>query len=169
MTRASVAAFVSVALTGQPMIARANGERAVGPPTVFERFVRAACSPCLRGSYPVAALVVLRARQPDRPDGRSLALRVTRSVLSAPGGGEPYRLGVGLRDGAGVRALAQTIGEMAKRGMNSSAPVAGGPGAESVDVDYRGESLRIGLLRIKADTGAYGQTGDLTTLVQRAS
>jgi len=57
---------------------------------------------------------------------------------------------------------------MAKRGMNSSAPVAGDPGAERVDVDYHGESLRMGVLRIKADTVAYGQTGDLTTLLQGA-
>jgi len=42
MTRASVAVFVSVALTGQPIIARANGEGALGPPMVFERFGRPA-------------------------------------------------------------------------------------------------------------------------------
>jgi len=109
MTRASVAVFVSVALTGQPIIARANGEGALGPPMVFERFGRSACSPCLRESHPVAALAVLRARQPDRPDWRSLALRVTRSVPSAPGG-EPYRLGARLLDGADVRALARNGG-----------------------------------------------------------
>ena len=62
----------------------------------------------------------------------------------------------------------ETVGEMAKRGMNSSAPVAGDPGAERVDVDYHGESLRIGLLRIQADTVAYSQAGDLTTLLRRA-
>ena len=167
MTRASVAVFVSVALTGQPIIARANGEGALGPPTVFQRFVRSACSPCLRQSHPVAALAVLRARQPDRPDWRSLALRVTRSVPSAPGG-EPYRLGARLLDGADVRALARTVGEMAKRGLDSCAPVAGdsGPSASTsiITVSRFGSASSAS----RPTPSPTARRGDLTTLLRRA-
>src|SRR5262245_54377028 len=94
-----------------PSMAGANGDGTpAGPPTVFERFVLSACSPCVRESYPVAtlpitpaaltwlpraaasgarpgeiAIDVLRAYQPGRPDWKSLALRVTLSVTTGPG------------------------------------------------------------------------------------
>ena len=94
MRRPLTAALVVLLLVA-PSVARANGDpAAVGPPTVFERFVLSACSPCIRESYPIAALPiapltipwfpraaagaasrpgevaieVLRARQPGRPD-----------------------------------------------------------------------------------------------------
>jgi hypothetical protein len=156
---------------------------------VFERFVLSACSPCVRESYPVGslqtapltvsgagragaaaaagrpgeiAIEVLRARQPGRPDWTSLALRITLSVTSRPG--ETYRLGTGLLDATDVRALAQAVADMARL---ATAPVAD-PGPESVDVDFHGGSLRIGVLRVRGDALAYVQTGDLPTLMQRA-
>jgi hypothetical protein len=39
---------------------------------------------------------------------------------------------------------------------------------ESTDVDYHGGSLRVGVLRVRGDTVAYVQAGDLPTLMQRA-
>src|SRR5215831_8077603 len=84
-----------VALAAIPSTTLANGDGgASGPPTVFERFVLSACSPCVRETYPIAtlpvaapplpafpragaasgarpgeiAIEVLRARQPGRPD-----------------------------------------------------------------------------------------------------
>jgi hypothetical protein len=154
---------------------------------VFERFVLSACSPCVRESYPIASLAVapltlpgfpravagavarpgaiafevLRARQPGRPDWQSLALRVTLSVTAGPGG-DLFRLGTGLLDGADVRALAQAVGEMVRL------VAAGEPRAESADADFHGGSLRVGVLRIRGDAVGYVQTGDLPTLMQRA-
>jgi hypothetical protein len=139
-------------LAAAPAAARANGDSvAGGPPTVFERFVLSACSPCLRESYPVASLAVapltwpgfpraaagiasrpgeiaievLRAQQVGRPDWKSLALRVTLSVM-ASAGGETYRLGTGLLDAVDVRALVQAAADMAR---SAAAPPAS-PGAE---------------------------------------
>jgi hypothetical protein len=181
--------IVLVALAAAPSTARPNGDgTGAGPPTVFERFILSACSPCVRESYPIAVLPVaplalpgfpramaasgarageitievLRAHQPGRPDWRSLALRVTLSVTAGTGG-DPFRLGTGLLDGADVRALAQAVGEMA--GM--AAP-GGEPRAESVDVDFHGGTLRVGVLRLRGDAVGYVQTGDLPILLQRA-
>ena len=182
-------AVLIIALLGAPSAARANGDPGVGPPTTFERFVLSACSPCVRESYPVTSLAVapvtlprfprgvagatsrpgeiaievLRAQQLGRRDWTSLALRVTLSVMASPGG-EMYRLGIGLLDGADVRALAHAVAEMAQI---ATAPPAN-PRAESTDVDFHGGSLRVGVLRIRGDTVAYVQTGDLPTLMQRA-
>ena len=190
MRRPLTAALV-VALLVAPSVARANGDpAAVGPPTVFERFVLSACSPCIRELYPIAALAiapmtipwfpraaagaasrpgevaieVLRARQPGRPDWRSLALRVTLSVMVASPGGETYRLGTGLLDAADVRPLARAVADMATLAV---APPAN-PSVESTDIDFHGGSLRVGMLRIRGDAVAYVQAGDLTTLMQRA-
>ncbi len=172
-----------------PSVARANGDGSgVGPPTVFERFVLSACSPCVRESFPVSSLTiapltlpgfargatgaaarrgevtveVVRARQPGRPDWQSIAMRVTLSVTPAPGG-ESYRLGTGLLDAADVRTLALAAADMARI---AAAPPAN-PGVDSVDLDFHGGSLRVGLLRIRGDAIGYVQTGDLPTLLQR--
>jgi hypothetical protein len=188
MTRPLTAVLI-LALLGAPSAARANGDPGVGPPTTFERFVLSACSPCVRESYPVTSLAVaplalpgfpqgaaraasrpgeiaievLRAQQLGRRDWTSLALRVTLSVMASPGG-EMYRLGIGLLDGADVRALAQAVGEMARI---ASAPPRE-PRAESIDADYHGGTLRVGVLQIRGDAVGYVQTGDLPILLQRA-
>jgi hypothetical protein len=186
----SLTLVLLLALAAAPSTARPNGDgAAAGPPTVFERFVLSACAPCVRETYPIAilpvaplplpnfpraaatsggrpgeiAIEVLRARQPGRPDWRSLALRVTLSVTTGAGG-DLFRLGTGLLDGADVRALAQAVGEMAK----NAAPPADEPRAETVDVDFHGGTLRIGVLQTRGDAVGYVQTGDLPTLLQRA-
>ena len=179
-----------IALVAAPSTVRPNGDgSASGPPTVFERFVLSACSPCVRETYPIAtlpvaplvlpgfpraaaasgarsgeiAIEVLRAHQPGRHDWRSLALRVTLSVMAGPGG-DLFRLGTGLLDGADVRALAQAVGEMARI---ATAPP-GEPRADTVDADFHGGTLRVGVLRIRGDAVAYVQTGDLPILLRRA-
>jgi len=188
MPRSLTLALV-IALAAAPSMARANGDPAGGPPTVYERFVLSACSPCVRESYPIAslpiapltlpgfprgvaataarpgeiAIEVLRAHQPGRPDWKSLALRVTLLVTTGPGG-DLFRLGTGLLDGADVQALAQAVGEFAR--LAAAAP--GEPRAESVDADFHGGSLRVGVLRLRGEAVGYVQTGDLPTLLQRA-
>jgi hypothetical protein len=150
--------------------------------------VLSACAPCVRETYPIAALAiapgplpglpaaaaraaarpgeiaidVVRAQQLGRRDWASVALRMTLSVL--PGGGEKFRLGTGLLDGSEARALAQAVAEM----VQLAAAPAGDASVESTEVDYHGGSLRVGVLRGRADTVAYVQAGDLPTLVQRA-
>ncbi len=188
--RQRLTVVLGIALVAAPCAAHANGDSvAGGPPTVFERFVLSACSPCIKETYPVATLAitpltiawlpraaaglaarsgevaieVLRAHQPGRPDWKSLALRVTLSVRAGPGD-EMYRLGIGLLDGADVGALALAVAEMATL---AAAPPAN-PKAESVDIDFHGGTLRIGVLRIRGDAVAYVQAGDLATLMQRA-
>jgi hypothetical protein len=178
-----------------PATSRANGDGQAGPPTVFERFVLSACAPCLRESFPVAvlpvtpltlagfpraaaaaasrpgeiAIDVLRAQQPGRPDWRSLALRLTLSVVSGPSG-ETYRLGTGLLDGADARTLAQAVAQMAKSATSpaGAAGTTGDAGVDSVDEDFHGGTVRVGLLRLRSDAVVYVQTGDLPTLMQRA-
>jgi hypothetical protein len=188
--RRRLTAVLSIALMAVPCAAHANGDPvAGGPPTVFERFVLSACSPCIRESYPVASLAiapltipwfprsaagaasrpgeiaieVLRAHQPARPDWKSLALRVTLSVMPSPGD-EMYRLGIGLLDGADVGILARAVADMAT--ITTALPA--NPSVGSLDIDFHGGSLRVGVLRIRGDAVAYIQAGDLPTLIQRA-
>jgi hypothetical protein len=151
--------------------------------------VLSACSPCIRESYPVAALAVapaslpafpaaagraaarpgeiavdvIRAQQLGRADWTSVALRMTLSVTPAAGG-EKFRLGTGLLDGSEARALAKAASDMVRVAAVPSENTT----VESVDVSYHGGSLRVGVLRVRGDTVAYVQAGDLPTLMQRA-
>jgi hypothetical protein len=181
-------AVLIVALLAAPSATRANGESGGGPATAFERFVLSACAPCVKESYPIASLAtaplalpgfpraaaaaasrpgelaieVLHAQPLGRRDWTSLALRMTLSVTAAPGS-EPYRLGTGLLDGSDVRGLALAVADMVQL---ATAPPAN-PSAASTDVDFHGGSLRVGVLRIRGETVAYVQAGDLPTLMQR--
>ena len=185
----SLTLALAVALVMAPSAARANGDPVGGPPTVFERFVLSACVPCIRETHPIASLPiapmtlpgfprtaagaaarpgeiaveVLHAYQPGRPDWRSLALRVTLLVPSGVGG-DLFRLGSGLLDGVDVRPLAQAVADMARL---ASAPP-GDSRAESVDMDFHGGTLRIGVVRMRGDAVGYVQAGDLPILLQRA-
>jgi hypothetical protein len=75
-----------------------------------------------------------------------------------------YRLGIGLLDGADVGTLARAVAEMV---TIATAPPAN-PSVGSLDIDFHGGSLRVGVLRIRGDAVAYVQAGDLVTLMQRA-
>jgi hypothetical protein len=184
---------VTLALTLQlalaPAIAGANGDPSGGPPTVFERFVLSACTPCVRETHTIASLPVTpmtlagfprtaagiaarsgqiaievqHAYQPGRPDWRSLALRV---ILLVPSGasGDLFRLGMGLLDGTDVPALAQAVGDMARLAAQPPADSR----VDSVDMHFHGGSLRIGVVRVGGDAVGYVQTGDLPILLQRA-
>jgi hypothetical protein len=186
----SLTLVIVAALAVVPSIARPNGDGSpAGPPTVFERFVLSACSPCVRETYPISTLPVaavplpafprtptasgsrpgeividvLHAYQLGRSDWRSLALRVTMSVSTASGA-DLFRLGTGLLDGADVPALAQAVGEMSRI---ASTP-RGDLRPDTVDADYHGGTLRIGVLQIRGESIGYIQTGDLPSMLQRA-
>jgi hypothetical protein len=181
---------LAVALAAIPSLLHADGDPvALGPPTVYERFVLSACSPCVRESFPIATLPVtpvalpgfpraatasggrageividvLRAHQPGRPDWKSVALRVTMSVTTGPGG-DLFRLGTGLLDGPDVPALAQAVGEMAR--ITAAAPAE--PRPDTIDADYHGGTVRVGVLQMRGEAIGYVQTGDLPTILQRA-
>lgn len=187
--RSGPALAAAALLLAAPVAVGANGDHgpSVGPPTRFERFALSACSPCVREVHPVATLPlaplklspfprgaasmasrpaeiavdVLRAHQLGRPGWQSLALRVTLSV-AAGSGGEVYRLAVGLLDADEVPALAAAVADMAR--------AAAGPPpstAASVDMDFHGGSLRVGVLRFAGESVGYVQAGDLTILMQR--
>ncbi len=159
------------------------------PPTRFERFVLSRCSPCVTESHPVTSLPIrplklpafprggigsrpgevrveaLRAYQLGRPSRQLLAMRLTLSV-AAPAASETelYRLAVGLLDEEEVPALASAAEEIA----NVAGASVANAGAESIDMSFRGGSVRIGLLRFRGEAVAYVQAGDLQALALRA-
>lgn len=159
-------------------------QRADEPPTAFERFILAGCSPCVKEVHAVAtmpapplrigafgraavgpttrpgeiAVDVVRAYPLGRPSRQQLALRVTL-LVSAGVAGEVYRIATGLLDEAEVGALVDAVGEMAR--VMSTAPAAGG---ENTDIGFHGGSLRVGVVRVRGETIAYVQGGDVERL-----
>jgi hypothetical protein len=190
MPRPITVLFLLMGLAAAPSTARSNGDGITAGPADRVRALRAvrlhpvrpgvvphrlaAGRPDLAAGFPRAAAAsgarpgeiafeVLRAYQPGRPDWKSLALRVTLSVATGPGG-DLFRLGTGLLDGSEVRALAQAVGEMGR--VATAAPAE--PRADSIDADFHGGTLRVGVLQIRGDAVGGVQTGDLPILLQRA-
>jgi len=161
----------------------------VEPPTRFERFLLSGCVPCVTESHSVAMLATgapkisglprsggaqpgrageirieaLRAYQLGRPSRQLLALRVTLSVAVGVGG-EFYRVAVGLVDEEEVPALSSAISDIAQLAAKPPPDA----GAEHTDASVREGSLRIGLLRLRSESVAYAQAGDLSVLSLRA-
>ncbi len=164
----------------------ANGaqgpETAEQLPTRFERFVVAACSPCVKETHPIAKIAtlplkaeafppmaaarmtksgeigidVLRAYRLGVPSRQQLALRLSLSLATgAPG--EMYRIAVGVLDEQEISALLDAIKEMARTTASAPALV----GEETVEVDFHGGSLRVGVLRVRRNAAAYVQAGNL--------
>jgi hypothetical protein len=189
MTRSLVTAVLVIELLAAPRAARANGEppAASALPTHFERFVLSGCSPCVKESFPVKTIVispvklpafprvptgsqtrqseiafeVVRAWELGRAARQSLAVQATLSVGAASGGGF-YRIGLGVLDADDVGALADAVSGMAKA---AAAPEPAG--AEGVEIDFHGGSLRIGVIRIRGDAIAYVQAGQIPVLLFR--
>jgi HAMP domain-containing protein len=186
--RRSGAAFVAAGLaTGLCALAVADPQRTTDDTaTRYERFVLGGCSPCVKELYAIATLPiapppvpavpraaaptarpgeilveVLRAYPLGRPGRHALALRLTLSVATMPPG-EPYRLGTGVLDEDEIGALTTAIREMADAVKTSSQP-----GGRTLDVDFHGGSLRVGVTRIEAETLAFVQAGDIPTFTLR--
>jgi hypothetical protein len=159
------------------------------PPTRFEQFLLSGCVPCVTESHLVATVPTgapkisglprsagaqpgrageirveaLRAYQLGRPSRQLLALRVTLSVAVGVGG-ELYRVAVGLVDEEEVPALSTAVSDIAR----FAATVPPGSGVEHTDASIREGSLRIGLLRLRSESVAYAQAGDISVLSLRA-
>ena len=172
-------------------MARAHeGVRAADePPTRYEHFLLLGCAPCITESHLVATLPTgaakisglprsgaaqpgrageirveaLRAHPLGRPARQVLALRMTLSV-AVGAGGDLYRVAVGLVDEDEVADLAAAISDIVR--LAAAARREGG--AELTNASARGGSLRIGLLRLRDESVAYAQAGELSVLALRA-
>jgi hypothetical protein len=153
----------------------------VEPPTKFERFLLASCSPCVRHSYwvttlPISQLAVpggalpgatttsragevklevLRAYALGKASQQSLALRATLSV--AAGGGNSYRVAAGVVDEENLPVLATAIADISRM-VASAMPTL--DDADNTDMEVHTGSIRIGVLRTKAAAVAYIQAAD---------
>jgi hypothetical protein len=176
-------AFASAAYANGPHGTRRPDE----PPTAFERFVVDACSPCAKEVYRIGALPapslritafgrgatgpttrpgeigieVLRASVLGRQSRQRLALGVTLMVMTGTAA-EMYRLGRGLLDEEEVSVLIDAIGDMGRA-------MAGAPatGDDSLDIEFHGGSLRVGVVRLRGETVGYVQTGDVSAMSLR--
>jgi hypothetical protein len=194
MTRCVVTMVLFIALLAAPPAARPNGvgeqppSAAQQPSTRFERFVLSGCSPCVKESHQVKkvaispltipafprfkagtrsrageiAFEVVRAWELGRAGRQLLAVRVALSVAAVQSN-EFFRIAVGVLDAEEVGALADAVSEMAK----AAAAALPDAGADSIDIDFRGGSLRVGVIRIRGDAVAYIQAGDVPTLALR--
>jgi hypothetical protein len=192
MRRCVVTVILVIALLAAPPAARPNGEQppsaAQQPPTRFERFVLSGCSPCVKESHPVKkvaispltfpafprftagtrsrageiAFEVVRAWELGRAGRQLLAVRVALSVAAVQSN-ELFRIAVGVLDAEEIGALADAVSEMAK----AAATALPDAGADSIDIDFHGGSLRVGVIRIQGDAVAYIQAGDVPTLALR--
>jgi hypothetical protein len=104
---------------------------------------------------------VVRAYPLGRSNRQRLALRVTLSVATG-GAGDVYRLGTALVDDEDIPALADAIGDIAR-----ALPGLLAAGDESAEAEFHAGSLRVGVVRLRAESAAYLQSGDVATLALR--
>lgn len=182
-------ALLALRLLDQGAYAHEGIRAADEPPTRFERFLLSGCVPCVTESQLVATLATgapkitglprsggaqpgrageirieaLRAYQLGRPSRQLLALRLTLSV-AVGGGGELYRVAVGLVDDEEVATLSAAVSDIAR--LAAATPP--DRGAEQSDASIREGTLRIGLLRLRGESVAYAQAGDPSVLALRA-
>jgi len=154
------------------------------PATRLEMFL-ASCSLCIRDWYPVATLVSPPLRPPGIPQrllnmmerGGEARFEVVRayaradrgkqvwamgvSLFQSVSGGSPYRLAAGLLDEEDLPELAAALSEMTKL---LAVRERDRPAGETTVIDFRGGSIRIGVLRTEALAVAYIQAGDVQSL-----
>jgi hypothetical protein len=157
------------------------------PATRFERFLLEACSPCVRESVPIATLqvppmkladwtrtMVGRTTQPaeigvealrsyvlGRPTRQMLAVRLTLSV----GTGNPaevYRMAAGVVDEEEVGALVSGLGDIVQATSATSTDATG-----SIETDVQTSAIRVGVIRLKGESMAYIQAGEIRVLARR--
>lgn len=174
--------------------ARADGVPAPAPGattilTHYESFVLNNCTPCVRETYPIATLPVAATKAPDFPRSAGMAATTTRAgevaievlrayplgrtnqqhfamrvALSVATGlqGQTYSLGTALVDEADVSQLAGIIGEIANAAAAARSP------AEMSDLEFHGNTMRIGVVRLRDEAVAYIQAWSSSDLPRLA-
>ena len=162
------------------------------PPTLYERFIRFGCAPCVQdahlvkavpispvklpsfpGIMPGAQLVprqgeirfeVMRASELGRETRQLLALRLTLSgAMATASGTQFFPMGFGIVDAEDAADLLHAVRQIVAA---AKAPQTSG-GADTTTIDYYKGSVRVGLLRIGGETIAYLQVGDIPLLAER--
>ena len=186
---ASLAVAGALLSVGAPVTAHPPQNSAEEPVTRFEQFLLGDCSPCVRESFPIATLPVpsvklpassrnvsvhttrrgeigvdvLRSHLLGRPSRQLWAIRLTLSVATgAPG--ELYRMAAGIVDEADVPAFVSGVSEIVQA---MSAPTPPGAGADTVDIDQSGGTVRVGVARLGGESMVYVQAGDPRVLTRR--
>ena len=185
-------ALVAIASRG----ARADGvpapaAGAIAILTHYESFVLSNCTPCVRETYPIATIPVAATKAPDFPRSAGMPATTTRAgevafellrayplgrmnqqhlamrvALSVTAGlqGQTYSLGMALVDEADVPELAGTIADMA----GAAGPAAARSAAEVSDLEFHGDTMRIGVIRIRDDSVVYIQAWSSSDLPRLA-
>jgi hypothetical protein len=184
----TAALLLGVAVVGPQGLASGNGlhglEPRAEPPTRFEQFLRTDCSPCVRESFPVATLStpamrlpgppaqappvmartgeiridVVRAYPLGRPSQQFLAMRAT--LFGSAGGGQVFRLAVGLVDESDVGLVAAAVADLTQA---LATPVAE-PAAETLEIEVQRGTVRVGAFRAFGAAAGYIQAGEFLGL-----
>src|SRR5229473_68785 len=109
------------------------------------------------------AFELLRAYPLGRMNQQHLAMRVALSVTAGLQG-QTYSLGMALVDEADVPELAGTIADMA----GAAGPAAARSAAEVSDLEFHGDTMRIGVIRIRDDSVVYIQAWSSSDLPRLA-
>lgn len=182
-------------VTGDSRSARADGVPvpASGATTIlthYESFVLTNCTPCVREIYPIATIAVAATKAPDFPRSAGMPATTTRAgevafellrayplgranqqhlamriALSVTTGlqGQTYSLGTALVDEADVPQLAGMIADIAGA-VGSAARSA----AEASDLEFHGDTMRIGVIRVRDDSAVYIQAWSSSDLPRLA-
>ena len=186
-----IAALVMVGSLAVPTDrAMADGGIPVDEPlTRFEKFLLETCTPCVKESSTQATLAVapaktaalarstagraprageigveaLRSYVLGRPSRQMLAVRLNLSVATG-NPGEVYRMASGVVDEEELSAFVNGLGDLVQAAASSTLTDAG---VDSVELDVRGGSIRVGVLRLKGESLAFVQAGDMRVFTRR--
>jgi hypothetical protein len=185
----AVVATLTISAAMPPTPAMAHGAPAAEEPlSRFEQFV-SGCSPCLKESVTIATISVpalnvaalsqtlsgrtarpgqilieaLRSQVIGTSTSQLFGVRLTLSITTGPQG-ELFRLSSGVLDEEDVRALERSLGKMVD---TASSPALSTSTADSIEIDAHTTSVRVGVIRLKGDSVAYVQAGDIHALARR--
>jgi hypothetical protein len=159
--------------------------------THFESFVLTGCAPCVRETFPIATIQVpatkipafpgnispntgttrsgkiglelLRAYPLGRESQQHFAMRITLSIRIGEQD-QTYPTGVGLLDEADVAALAATVFGIADAALS----VPQRSPADVIDLEFHGDTIRVGVVRVRDESVAYVQAWSSTDVPRLA-
>ena len=193
-------AFIAVALLAELLMPRGilahpaepAATAAPLPPTLYERFIRFGCAPCVQDAHLVKAVPispvklpsfpgimtgsqlmprqseirfeVMRASELGRETRQLLAVRVTLSGgMATATGTQFFPMGFGIVDAEDAADLLHAVRQIVSA---AKAPQTSS-GADMTTIDYYKGSVRVGLLRIGGEMITYLQVGDIPLLAER--